>query len=69
MSKFARLGIYLGGIVAGILAMAGYGEFDPATWIFDLYPFSVKEAILTLSMMTGNALAAFAFWRGWKGKS
>jgi len=68
MSKFVRLGVYLAALVAGVLAMAGYGKFDPATWVFDLYPFNVREAVLTLGMMIGNALAAFAFLRGWKGK-
>ena len=68
MSKFLRLGVYIAALLAGLLAMAGYGEFDPATWVFDLYPFNVKEASLTLGMMIGNALAAFAFLRGWKGK-
>jgi len=68
MGKFVRLGVYLAALLAGILAMAGYGDFDMSTFEFDLYPFNVKDAILTLSMMGGNALAAFAFLRGWKGK-
>ena len=68
MTKFVRLGVYVGGLIAGVLAMAGYGEFDIATFEFDLYPFNVKDAILTLGMMIGNALAMVAFLRGWKGK-
>jgi hypothetical protein len=68
MGKFVRLGVYLAALVAGVLAMAGYGDFDMSTFEFDLYPFNVKEAVLTLGMMGGNALAAFAFLRGWKGK-
>ena len=68
MTKFLRLGVYIAALVAGCAAMAGYGDFDPATFIFDLHPFNVREAVLTLGMMIGNGLAAVAFLRGWKGK-
>lgn len=67
-AKYIRPVIYGAGILAGLIAMAGYGEFDSKTNLFDLYPFNVKDAVLTLASMAGNAVAALAFWRGWKGK-
>jgi hypothetical protein len=68
MAWVARFGIYIGALLAGIIAMAGYGSFDPETWIFDLHPFNVRDAVLTLTAMVGNGLAAVAAWRGWRGK-
>ena len=34
-----RLLIYLAGIGAGGLALAGYADFDTATWMLDIHPF------------------------------
>ena len=69
MAWVMRFGVYIGALLAGGLAMAGLGSFDPETWIFDLHPFNVREAVLTGAMMVGNALAAVAAWRGWRGKA
>lgn len=68
MAWVARFGIYIVALIAGLIAMAGYGDFDSKTWVFDLYPFNVRDAVLTLTAMVGNGLAAIAAWRGWRGK-
>jgi hypothetical protein len=68
MAWAARFGVYIGALIAGSIALAGYGSFDPDTWIFDLHPFNVQDAVLTGAAMIGNGLAAVAAWRGWRGK-
>ena len=61
----SRLGIYIGALLAGALALAGYAEFNPETWMLDISPFDVREFTLTAATTVGNALAAVAAWRGW----
>lgn len=50
---------------AGFLALAGYADFDPQTWVIDIHPFNLKEFVLTSATTAGNALAALAVWRKW----
>ena len=69
MAWIARFGIYIVGLLAGGLALAGYADFDPATWVLDIHAFDVREFVLTAAATVGNALAAVAAWRGWKGKA
>ena len=57
--------IYIAGIAAGALALAGYADFDAETWMLDIHPFNLREFILTGVTTGGNALAAIAVWRGW----
>ena len=57
--------IYVAGLGAGLLALAGYADFDPETWVIDIHPFNLKEFFLTGATTAGNALAALAVWRGW----
>lgn len=65
MAWLGRFGIYIIGLLAGLLALAGYADFDPMTWELDIHPFDVREFVLTATTMAGNALAALAVWRGW----
>lgn len=60
--------IYILGIAAGGLALAGYATFDPQTFVLDISPFDVREFVLTATTTGGNALAALAVWRGWGGR-
>ncbi len=57
--------IYIAGLVCGGLALAGYADFDRETWTLTIYPFNVKEAVLTAVSWGGNGLAALAVIRGW----
>lgn len=57
--------IYIAGIGAGGLALAGLADFDPATFELDIHPFNVREAVLTAITTGGNILAGIAVWRGW----
>ena len=57
--------LYIAGLGAGALALAGYADFDSATWTLDIHPFNLKEFLLTGMTTAGNALAALAVWRGW----
>ena len=65
MIWMSRFGIYIGALLAGGLALAGYAEFNPETWMLDISPFDVREFTLTAATTVGNALAAVAAWRGW----
>lgn len=63
-----RFGIYIVGFGAGMLALAGYADFDPNTWMLDIKPFNLKEFALTATTTGGNILAAVAVWTGWKSR-
>lgn len=63
--SFSRLAFYLVGLGAGALALAGYADFDSATWMFDIKPFNLREFLLMGVTTAGNVLAALAVWRGW----
>jgi len=65
MIWISRFGIYIVALLAGGLALAGYAEFNPETWVLDISPFDVREFTLTAATTVGNALAAVAAWRGW----
>lgn len=60
-----RIALYLVGLVAGGLALFGYADFDPATWVLDIKPFNLREFTLTAAATVGNGLAAVAAFRGW----
>lgn len=62
---FGRFALYLLGLGAGGLALSGYAEFDPATWVLDIHPFNLREFALTGAATAGNGLAALAAFRGW----
>ncbi len=34
---------YLLALGAGGLALSGYADFDPQTWMLDIHPFNLKE--------------------------
>lgn len=57
--------IYIAGLVAGVMALSGYADFDPQTWVLDIHLFNIKEFVLTGATTAGNALAALAVWRRW----
>ncbi len=61
----SRGAFYVLGLGAGILALTGYADFDPETWMIDIHPFNLKEFVLTGMTTAGNALAGLAVWRGW----
>lgn len=65
MAWISRFGVYIVGLFAGVLALAGYADFDPVTWQLDIHPFDVREFTLTGAATIGNALAALAVVRGW----
>ena len=65
MIWLSRFGIYIVGLVAGGLALAGYAEFDAQTWVLDIAPFNLREFALTGAATFGNGLAAIALVRGW----
>ena len=69
MAWAVRFAIYIAAAAAGGLAIAGYADYDPATWALDIHPFDVREFVLTCAATVGNSLAAVAAWRGWKGKA
>ena len=56
---------YLLALGAGGLALSGYADFDPQTWVLDIHPFNLKEFVLTGMTTAGNALAGLAVWRRW----
>ena len=60
-----RLVIYLAGLIAGGLALAGYADFDASTWVLDIRPFNLREFVLTGATTAGNVLASLAVWRKW----
>lgn len=57
--------IYVAGLLAGGLALAGYADFDPETWMIDIHPFNLREFLLTCATTAGNLLAAVAVFSGW----
>lgn len=64
----ARLAVYLGGLLgtgAAVAAALGWGTYDHATGLFDPPPIDVKALAAWVVSIGGNALAAFALWRGW----
>lgn len=63
-----RFALYVIGLAAGGLALAGYADFDPETWMLDVHPFDLREFILTGAATVGNGLAALAAWKGWARK-
>ena len=61
----SRIALYLLGLGAGGLALSGYADFDPQTWMLDIHPFNLREFALTSITTAGNAVAALAVWKGW----
>jgi len=57
--------VYLVGLGAGGLALAGYADFNAETWMLDIHPFDVREFVLTGAATVGNFVAAVAVWKGW----
>ena len=68
MSWIFRFGIYIAGLAAGGMALAGYASFDPQTWVLDIAPFNLREFVLTATATVGNCLAAVAVVSGWRKK-
>jgi len=68
MANLSRFLLYLLGLGAGGLALAGYASFDPETWMLDVHPFDLREFALTSVATVGNGLAALAWVKGWKRK-
>ena len=68
MIWLGRFGIYIAGLAAGGMALAGYADFDAQTWVLDIAPFNLREFILTGVAMIGNGLAAIALARGWRAR-
>lgn len=60
-----RGAIYLLGLAAGGLALAGYATFDAETWMLDISPFDLKKFVLTIAATVGNGVAALAVWKKW----
>lgn len=60
-----RIALYLLGLGAGGLALSGYADFNPETWVLDIHPFNLREFTLTAAATVGNGLAAIAAFRGW----
>lgn len=63
-----RFVVYAAGFGAGVLALAGYADFDPQTWMLDIKPFNLKEFVLTSITTGGNMLAAVALYAGFKSR-
>ena len=61
----ARFFIYAIGLGGSALALSGFGSFDTETWIFDLYPFDLKEAGGAVISAGANFMAMIAVVRGW----
>lgn len=66
LAGFARMLMYLAGMGAVGLSIAGYGTFDNETWMFDLYPFAVDNLVKSLVSGAGNLLALVALMKGWR---
>ena len=64
MLTSSRLLFYILGLGAGGMALAGYADFDPQTWVLDIHPFNLREFVLTATTTAGNGLAAIALARG-----
>lgn len=64
----ARLLIYLAGLIASGLAIAGLADFDPATGNFDIHAFNAYAAAGAVSGVVTSALAGLALIRGWGSK-
>lgn len=60
-----RAFLYVLGLIAGGLSLAGYASFDADTWVIDIAPFNLREAALTAVQTVGNGLAFLAVWRKW----
>ena len=64
----SRFALYIMGGAAGVMALAGYADFDPQTWMLDIKPFNLKEFVLTSITTGGNVLAADAVYTGLKSR-
>ncbi len=61
----ARLAIYLAGLAASGLALAGYADFDPVTGVFDARPFNLYALIGSLAGGASSVLATLAVVFKW----
>jgi len=63
-----RFLIYLAGLAASLLAMAGYADFDMATGDFALHPFNLYGFVAYAAGGVASAMAGIAWLAGWRGK-
>lgn len=64
-TTFFRFSLYIAGLVASGAAFLGYADFDIQTRTVDIYPFNLKEALISLFNLGTNGLAAMAVLKGW----
>jgi hypothetical protein len=65
LASASRLIAYGVGLVASILALAGYAKFDIQTGTLDILPFNISVVTTWVITAFTNALAAVALLRGW----
>lgn len=51
--------------LAGLLSLVGLADFNPATGIIDLHPFSVYVVVPLAAPIFGTGLAWIAVIKGW----
>lgn len=64
-ASIARLVVYVAGLGASLLALAGYAQFDSATGELDILPFNISVVTTWGITAFSNALAGMALLRGW----
>jgi hypothetical protein len=65
LASASRLIAYGVGLVASLLALAGYAKFDIQTGTLDILPFNISVVTTWVITAFTNALAAVALLRGW----
>lgn len=66
---WTRLVIYLLGVGASVLAIAGLADFDPMTGVLAVHPFNLYAVGTAAVGGLSSMVAAVAWLKGWKGKS
>lgn len=57
-----RFVLYALGFLASIATMAGFGTYQDG--VFDLHPFNVSEAALSIVTLLSSGTAMWAWWTG-----
>jgi hypothetical protein len=65
LAAFTRLAVYLAGLAASLLALAGYAQYDHATGELDILPFNLSVVVTWAITAVSSALSATALLRGW----